>query len=116
MSRTSVGSGLPEERELENKKAILAKLESELADRELHFATFQNELRAFETRYLRAVGPLFAELDDLEARIAEAHTRERPHDQTLHDQAAQARAKADESAGAVGAVLKDARHRLRTGR
>jgi hypothetical protein len=74
----------PEERELAKKRAQLATLEAELAQRELDLSTLQNELRAFEARYLRIVGVLYAELDELAARIAEAQARQRPSDPTAH--------------------------------
>lgn len=91
----------PEQRELEKKTAKLSVLEVRLAERELDLATLQNELRAFEARYFRSVGTLFAELDDLEAQIVEADARRHPQDQSLHERAAQARAKASESAQTV---------------
>jgi hypothetical protein len=61
----------PEERELENKRARLAALEVELAQRELDLATLKAELQTFEARYLREVGVFYAELDEIEAEIAE---------------------------------------------
>ncbi len=50
--------------ELSGIRGLLAELESEVADLRI-------QLRAFEGRYLRQVGVLYAELDDLEAQIAE---------------------------------------------
>ena len=93
----------PEERELEKKTAELAALKAQLAQRELDLATLQNELHAFEARYFRTVGALYAELDDLEAQIAEAEARRHADDQNLRQQAAGARAKATASAHAVSA-------------
>jgi chromosome segregation ATPase len=61
----------PEEEELRKKRDELALLQTELADRELHLANLQAELSAFEGRYLREVGVLYAELDDWSARIAQ---------------------------------------------
>lgn len=92
----------PEERELSTKLSELAALETELAQRELDLTTLQAELRAFETRYLRIVGVRYAELDDIEARIAEAQMRLNPNDSKAQEQAAQARAQAQESAQATG--------------
>jgi len=40
-------------------------------DRELELADLRAELSAFEGLYLRRVGVLYAELDELNARIAE---------------------------------------------
>jgi hypothetical protein len=104
MSANIVRTYSPEERELKKKNGELAKLEGDLADRELHFATLQNELRAFRVRYLRAVGTLYSELDDLKARIAEAQARRYPQDKKRREQAAEARATAAESAGAAAAA------------
>ncbi len=57
----------PEERELENKKAELASLEVELVQHELDLATLRADLADFENQYLRRVGVLYAELDEIEA-------------------------------------------------
>lgn len=94
----------PEERELDSKKSDLAILEAELAERELDLATLQGSLHAFESRYLCIVGTCYAELDELEARLAEANLQGNPRDRKLHQQAAEARARAMESAGASGAA------------
>src|ERR1017187_6920097 len=88
----------PEERELAAKNADLAALKIQLAQRELDFATLRVALHAFEQRYLRIVGVKFAEIDDLEAQIAEALNRRNPSDETAGQQAAEARSKANESA------------------
>jgi hypothetical protein len=60
----------PEEEELAKKRNELALLQTELAERELHLANLRADLLAFEGRYLREVGVLYAELDDWNARIA----------------------------------------------
>ena len=88
----------PEERELENKKAELASLEAELVQHELDFATLRTELRSVESRYLGTVGLLYAELDQIEAQIAEAEARRRPSDLGAQDHATRARTQAEESA------------------
>jgi len=94
----------PEEQELENKRAELALLETELTERELDLATLRAELAGFEARYIRIVGVLYAELDQIEAEIAEAQARLRPRDQTAQKEAAQARAQAEESAQTAKAI------------
>jgi hypothetical protein len=93
---------MPEELELENKKAELRALQSELCRQELKLATLQAELRAFQHRYLRIVGVRYAELDRLEAQIAETLARRRPTDDRAHQRAAEARATAEASAQATG--------------
>ncbi len=94
----------PEERELVAKRAHLASLETQLAQRELDLTTLQMELHAFEWQYVRTVGVKFAEIDDLEARIAEALDAQNPPDDSVHQRAAEARRKAEESARVVGAI------------
>ena len=91
----------PEAREVEKKKTELASLEARLAERELDLATLQAELRSFEGTYLRIVGSRFAELDQIEAQIAEAGARNKPKDREAQQRASQARAQAQESARAV---------------
>jgi hypothetical protein len=58
----------PEEEEVLRKKEELNAIHALLADRELEFAELRAELAAFEGRYLRQVGALYAELDDWHAR------------------------------------------------
>lgn len=92
----------PEDEELERKRASLAQLEAQLADRELELASFLADLIHFEKRYLETVGRRYAILDDLKAKIAEARARQNPQRQDAKDQARQARSRAQESARAVG--------------
>jgi hypothetical protein len=95
----------PEDRELESKRLALATFEAELAQRELDLATLQGTLRAFESRYVRTVGVLYRELDELKAQIAEAEARQDAQDPKLRDEAATARARAAETASATDAAL-----------
>lgn len=99
----------PEERELEKKRAELVALETTLADRELELATVKADLRAFEVRYLRIVGARLAELDQIEAQIAEAEARRRPTDSTAQERAERARAQAENSAREAGAAAEPRR-------
>ncbi len=96
----------PEEQELKKKSEELLALETELAQRELELATLRAELRSFEARYIGTVGILYADLDEIEAKIAEAQARLAPKDDRAQQQAAQARAQAHQSAQAAGAVQK----------
>jgi len=98
MSTYLTHSLTPEEEELEKKRAELSELEAELADRELELALLVGELRNFELRYLGAIGPLYARLDDLNAQIAETLAQMAPGSPEAHEAAAQARARAEESA------------------
>ena len=92
----------PEEEELEKKRAQLAQLESQLAQRELDLATLRAELAAFERRYLRIVGLRYAQLDELEAEIAEFLARREPKDAEAQERVQSARAQAEESSEATG--------------
>src|SRR5208282_6598714 len=86
----------PEEEELARKRKELAQLRAELAERELFLTNLRAELAAFEGRYLRQVGTLYAELDEWNAKIAERLAREEGTEES-RSAAAQARAQADES-------------------
>lgn len=99
----------PEERELEKKQKELAALEAELLQRELELSTLQAELQAFEARYLKIVGTRYAELDEIEARIAEAEACNRPNDPGAQDKAAEARERSQESSRATGDLPPEAK-------
>jgi hypothetical protein len=60
----------PEEEELDAKRDECSKLQAELAERELDLVNLRASLAAFEDKYLRQVGTLYAELDDWNAKIA----------------------------------------------
>ena len=94
----------PEDEELERKKARLAELEAQLADRELELASMPGRSGSFRAAALPAqtVGRRYAILDELKAKIAEARAQQNPRNQDAREQARQARAKAQESARAAG--------------
>ena len=94
----------PEEKELERKRKELDQLRSELAESELGLATLRSELVAFERRYLEAVGSRYAELDKLEAQIAESTAHRHPKDPSARQKAESARKRAEASAEAMGDV------------
>jgi hypothetical protein len=102
MSRSSEMLLAPEDEELARKKARLAELEGQLADRELERAALLADLVHFENRYLNTVGRRYAILDDLKAQIAEVRAAQNPQKQEPHEEARQARSRAQESARAVG--------------
>jgi hypothetical protein len=56
---------------LADRREQLATVRTALAERESELAQLRAQLKTFEGRYLREVGILYAELDDIEARIAE---------------------------------------------
>ena len=94
---------LPEEIELEQKRAELAALATDLANQEEELATLRVDLALFERRYLRTVASRYAELDELLARMAETEAAEHPGDSARREQATAARSKANETAGAATA-------------
>jgi hypothetical protein len=90
----------PEEEELTKKREELALLQAELADRELYLTNLRVEISAFERRYLRQVGALYAELDEWNAKIAEL-VAEDERTEEARSAATQARTQAAESHSAV---------------
>jgi hypothetical protein len=68
----------PEEEEILRKREELAAIRAILAERELELVDLRSQLAAFEGRYLRQVGTLYAELDEWKARIAELQARLAP--------------------------------------
>jgi len=97
MTTEIIKNQTPEERELKRKRAELVALEAELIQRELDLATLRAELADFESRYIQTVGVLYAELDEIEAQIAEAQARRKPSDSDAQERAYRARAHAQES-------------------
>lgn len=98
MSQELVRRNTPEERELSKKREELSNLQGVLAQRELDLVTLLAELHAFERRYFRIVGVRYAELDEIEAQIAEHLSQASPQNKNMHARAGEARARADESA------------------
>lgn len=94
----------PEEEELKLKGQELQGLESKLIELELQLVGLKGELSAFERLYLKRVGVLYAELDEIEAQIAELLARHDPGNTKAHDAAKEARARAEESRTGAGDV------------
>jgi hypothetical protein len=108
MPNEPVRKAKPEEEELRKKQSEFSDLESKLADQELFLTNLRSELLAFERKYVRLVGQRYAELDDIEAGIAEHFARAHPEDRRANDFAANARSQADTSRANVadGLALK----------
>jgi DNA repair exonuclease SbcCD ATPase subunit len=87
----------PEDAELSRKVAELAELHSRLADLELQLISLRTDLGEFEKRYYSKVGALYAELDEVEALIAERLAQLRPLDTEAAEAAGDARTRANES-------------------
>ena len=86
----------PEEEEILRKREELAAIRATLAERELELVDLRSRLAAFEGRYLRQVGALYAELDEWKARISELQARLHPSAASMA-QAEEAREKAQQT-------------------
>jgi hypothetical protein len=94
----------PEDRELTRKLLELGQLEEVLADRELTFASLSAEVRSFELRYGRVVGVRLAELDQVEAEIAEEWARRHPNDNQAAENARRTRERFESSSRSASAA------------
>jgi hypothetical protein len=92
-----VKSRRPEDAELSRKREELAELQSRLAELELQLLSLRLDLSEFEALYFAKVGALYAELDEVEALIAEGVARTQPLDSKAARSATDARKRADES-------------------
>ena len=97
----------PDDVALLDKHEQLAAVRSKLAERESELAQVRAQLKAFEGRYLRQVGILYAELDDIEARIAEREVDLYDSDSARH-RADEARQRAQETHDAAFASAHEA--------
>ena len=79
-----------------DKREQLAGVRAKLADCESELAQLRAQLKAFEDRYFRQVGVLYAELDDIEARITEREVDLYDSDSARH-RADEARQRAQET-------------------
>src|ERR1700684_4082348 len=86
----------PEEEEILRKRGEFAAIRVTLAELELELVDLRSQLAAFEGRYLRQVGALYAELDEWKARISELHARLHPSAASTAD-AEEAREKAHQT-------------------
>jgi hypothetical protein len=101
----SVKTRRPEEAELAKKLEELEGLQSRLAELELQLVTLRLDLVEFERVYCARVGPLYAELDEVEALIAERIANSKPHDGKAAEEASSARRRAEESRQAATDAL-----------
>jgi hypothetical protein len=97
----------PEEEELNLKKQELQTLETRLIDLELQLANLRGELGAFERLYLKRVGVLYAELDEIEAQIAELTARQDTANPKAQEAAKEARARAESRSDAAELAVKE---------
>ena len=87
--------------ELERIKLEAADIEETISSREALLAEHRSVLRQFDVRYRETVGARFAQLDALEADIAEALADLSPNNAALREKARELRARATESAAAL---------------
>ena len=88
----------PEEIELNKKRRVLERLKDGLADREEEMTELRARQVQFEAQYTMGVARLYAEFDDIEARIAEEEVRLVPDDEEIKKKAEEMRRRAEESA------------------
>lgn len=88
----------PETVELEKKLVELNTLEHRLVERELELSTLESGLAAFHARCVKRLGGLFAQLDELRARLASVRARRRPADRGAERAADEARIRAFDTA------------------
>ena len=88
----------PEEIELNKKRKVLERLKDRLATDEEEIAEIRAELEQFETNYKMQVGRLYADLDEIDAQIAEEEVKLNPEDEEIKRRADEARERAAESA------------------
>ncbi len=105
MASSKSFNSIQAEQHFENQETEFEKLSKELVERELELATLENQLSAFEKRYARTVGILFAELDFLESEIARELFRLHP-DEKYKKGFHSAEKKARDSQGAVNEKTK----------
>ena len=95
---TSSDHWIHEELALDQKRAELATLQTNLIERELALLNLHRQLPAFRAEYLRTVGKRYAALDDLDARMAASRAARRPDDTVAREAARQAWNTSDASA------------------
>ena len=86
----------PEDIAYVEKREQLAAVRSRLAEREAEVAQLRGQLKAFESRYFRQVGVLYAELDEIEACLVEREADLYGSD-AARERAEEARKRAQES-------------------
>jgi hypothetical protein len=98
---------LPEEKELARLEAEQAELKEQVTSAELTLETIKTETIHFQHRYYQSVGRLYAQLDEIDARIANLRAKQAPYDPTLKAHAQAAEQQAKQSAEEAGLNVKD---------
>ncbi|MEP6945097.1 MAG: hypothetical protein ABJA02_04210 [Acidobacteriota bacterium] len=95
----------PEEIELNRKRQLLERLKDRLADREEATADLRAKLERFEAQYTMSVAGLYAELDEIEADIAEEELKLVPDDEEIKKRVEELRRRAEESAARAAEAI-----------
>jgi len=97
-------SMLPEEQELKRLEVEQAELEEQVTSAELMLETTKTETAQFQHRYYQTVGKLYAELDALDAAIANIEAGLSPDDAIAQTHAEEAEQQAKDSAEEAGII------------
>jgi len=95
---------LPEEQELKRLEVEQAELEEQVTSAELMLETTKTETAQFQHRYYQTVGKLYAELDALDAAIANIEAGLSPDDAIAQTHAEEAEQQAKDSAEEAGII------------
>lgn len=95
---------LPEEQELIRLEGEQADLEEQVTSAELALETVKTETAQFQHRYYQSVGRLFAQLDELDAQIANEKAEQSPNDVAAQAHAQAANEQSQKSAEEAGVV------------
>jgi hypothetical protein len=93
---------LPEEKELARLEVEQAELKEQVILAELALETIKTETAQFQHRYYKAVGRLYAQLDQIDAQLANMKAEQAPDDMTLKAHARAAEQQAKQSAEEAG--------------
>ncbi len=95
---------LPEEQELARLEGEQAALEEEVTSAELALETAKTEIAQFQRRYYETVGRLYAQLDELDAKIANEIAGKSPDDAEAQAEAQAAAERARQSSEEAGLI------------
>lgn len=95
---------LPEEQELARLENQQTELEEQIASKEMGVETLKIELSQFQYRYYQNIGCLYAELDELDARIAMIEAGQHPDDIEAQFKAKAAQEQAKRSSEEAGTI------------
>lgn len=94
MNNIPIKTLLPEEVELARLEAEQADLREKVTTSELTLETIKTETSRFQHRYYQAVGQLYVQLDELDAKVAKVKLKQKPDDEAAKAQVCAAEQKA----------------------